>query len=339
MFLFAENYFFSVENARVVLFYGRVGSYKTLSVVATAYELLKTKRYARVYANIPVTFASSPPQGTTKFDFLNEGYSKDSIFIIDEAALFLSGRSDEIKKIFAFPRKQNQIFLLASVLPVKQISDYCHLFIKREWNLSLVGFPIMSFLSGESDKSPKKEKVSHWILNYSSYFQKYSSKFRPEQIEPIEQWRDRAALYDMRSKRIPIQAVKFFVVNSWGLGEKRQDLTRGEEDLCSLYVPSFDISYVSDKSLDLPKLKKKRNFSVLGTEFRFTFFIQAILLIYAAYVFVMFIGNMTNNEPPLTKWTQVEWINFLQGNPITTKAIGLPTPTPTVTVIQWRNIK
>lgn len=316
MFLLSDVYFSSVEGARVVLFYGRVGSYKTLQAVATAYALLKTGRYARCYANIPVTFATSPPEDVTKFDFMDERYSKDSIFIIDESALFLSGQHQQIKEIFAFPRKLNQVFLLASVLPTKQIRDYCHLFVHRNYNLSMIGLPLMTFLSSEEQKVNRKEKVSHMIFGYSRYFRKYSSKFRPDGMVPIDQWRDRAALYDSRSRKIPIQIVKYYVVNSWGYGERKKKLTEDEETLCNSYIPEYNLEYLNDENLDLPQLKQKKGFNLLGSEFKGGFFFQLMVIFYVAYVAIFFFGNTRTDDPPVTQWTLAQWGYFWQGKPV-----------------------
>lgn len=338
MFLLADNYLASVEGARVVLFYGRVGSYKTLQAVATAHTLLKTKRYARCYANIPVTFATSPPKNIEKFDFLSEAYAKDSIFIIDEAALFLTGRSEETKQIFSFPRKNNQIFLLASVLPVKQIADYCHLFVNRYYNFSMIGLPLMSFLSADNPKATRKEKISHFMINYSSYFQKYSSKYKPYSMYPVEQWRDRAALYDVQSRRIPVEIVKFYAVNPYGLGERRKNLDAGEKHLANAFLPEFELNYIDDKSLDLPRLQKSgKSFNFIGSEFRLGFLLQFLFIIYIAYIGIAFILSNKIDNQNLWLYDQENWIEFFTAKPITIKnEIAKPRPRPTVTVVEWR---
>lgn len=292
MFFLSDVYFQKVESARVILFYGQVGSYKTLSAVATAYSLLKTKRYQRVYANIPVMFASSPPLNIDSFDFLAD-YAANSIFIIDEAALFLTGKSSEIKEIFAFPRKLNQVFLLASVLPVKQIKDYCHYYVTRDFNYSMVGLPIMSFRSGELNQ---RKQPKHWIVFYSKYFSKYSSRYRPDSMLPIDQWRDRGVLYDVRSNKVPSQVVEYFELNSWGLAEKRSKLTEEERAYVDHYVPEFDTDYIFETEITLPKLKKKRTNNPIGTEFNFGFFLQFALFIYLAVVSVVYFSNMTGKE-------------------------------------------
>lgn len=338
MFLLSENYMSDVEANRVVLFYGSVGSYKTLQAVATAHALLKTKRFARCYANIPVTFASSPPRDLARFDFLDETYARDSIFIIDEAALFVTGKTDEIKQIFAFPRKNNQVFLLASVLPVKQIADFCHLFVHRNYNFSLIGLPLMSFLSAKQPKAQRKEKVSHFIFNYSYYFQKYSTKFKPESMYPIDQWRDRAILYDARSRKIPVEIVKFYCLNSYGLGERRKNLNKGEEHICNMLLPEFNLDYVDDKSLDLPKLQKKGNFlNFLGSEFRLGFLLQFVFIIYCAYIAIAFLANNTIEAQNVWIYSQENYVELLTGKPITLKRQNVTVkPKPTPKVIEWR---
>src|SRR3972149_2476031 len=158
-----------VEMSRVVLFHGEVGSYKTLSAIATARRLLKPGRYARVYSNTPCTFATSPPQQIDYFDFYAD-YALNSIFVIDEAGLLLKGDRREIDSVFAYPRHQNQVFLLASVLPVKQIRDYCNLFVHLRMNFSLIGIPLLQFKSGQLQQ---RKMPSHFLFLYSKYFRYY----------------------------------------------------------------------------------------------------------------------------------------------------------------------
>jgi len=317
MFFASDVFFAGVESARVVLFYGKVGSYKTLSAVATAHSLMKTRRYKQVMCNFPCTFATSPPIGINHFDFMNYNYAKDTIFIIDEAALFLSGKHDEVKAIFAFPRKLNQVFLLCSVLPVKEVTNYAHLFVKRHYNLSMIGIPALSFFSAESPKVPRKEMVSHWLLLYSQYYQKYASKYRPDSMFPIDQWRDRGALYDMRSRRIPDEVVKFYYLNSWGMGEKRKDLDEDQQGILDYYMPDFEVDYIFDKSLDLPRIKK-RTFSLnfLGSEFNWSFFVQVIIAIYAVFVLGSFLFHLSGKEQGFSQWTQKDVVNFFTGKPL-----------------------
>lgn len=313
MFIFADIYFAGVEGARVVLFHGRVGSYKTLSAVSTAHALLKTRRYKQLMCNFPCTFASSPPLGIDHFDFMNESYASDTVFIIDEAALFLSGKHEEVKKIFAFPRKLNQVFLLCSVLPVKEVTNYAHFYVKRHFNLSMIGIPAMSFFSSELPKVQRKDMVQHWIFNYSQYFQKYASKYRPDQLYPIEQWRDRGALYDKRSRRIDDKVVKFYYMTSWGLAEKRDNLKDFEKEILDTYMPDYDTSYIFDTALDLPRLKKKMGFNFIGSEFQFAFFFQVILMIYVAFIIGSFVFHLSGREKNFDQWTKQDYINFFTG--------------------------
>jgi hypothetical protein len=302
---------------------------------------MKSGRYQHCYANIPVTFASSPPKNIEKFNFLDEHYASNSIFIIDESALFLSGKHDEVKEIFAFPRKLNQVFLLASVLPTKQIKDYCHLFVNRSFNFSMIGFPMMSFVSGEYGQH---KPPFHLILFYSRYFQYYASKFRPESMYPLEQWRDRGALYDTSSKRVPIQAVRFYVINSWGLGEVRKNLTDEETDLLNFYVPKFDVSYLDDNKIELPKLKQKRSLNFIGTDFNPVFFIQLIIVLYLTFIGISYFGNMQVGDPPPGQWGWQEFKNLARGYSLQYKdeaqakeketKYALPTETPSR--IEWK---
>jgi hypothetical protein len=314
MFLFSDVYFHNVENARIVFYYGRVNSYKTLSAVATAYSLLKSGNYKQVYSNIPITFASSPPSYIPKgeFDFLSMDYSKDSIFIIDESAQFLSGEHSEIKRLYAYPRKMNQIFLLASALPTKQIETYCHCFCYRSIDFSLIGFPLLQFRVSPVFRANKNDLTTHYIFLYSRYFSKYNTRYRPESAYPINQYRDRGVLYDERSREIPPQISKFFTVNGYGEAERIKHLSLEDTDLVNSILPIFDTTSQVDEKQDYPKVKKSVKFGInfLGAEFRFSFFAYALGLVYVAMIMIHVLFTAGVNMKPVQKWGLCEYTNF-----------------------------
>lgn len=314
-FLFADVFLQKVESTRVVLFYGQVGSYKTLSAVATARSLLATGRYARVYANMPVTFASSPPDNCADkdFDFLAE-YARDSIFIMDEAGLFLSGQHKDIATMFAYPRHRNQVFLLCSKIETKNATNYADLFVHRDFNYSLMGLPIMSFRCG-SWKQQKQPK--HWVVFYSQYFRYYASKFDPTNVYPILQWRDNGVLYDERSRTVSRDIAKYFILNSWGQATKRKDLTEEENALVLEKLPEFEFDFENEK--EFPKMKRKANFNPIGTEFSFGMFAKFLLVIYFMWVATAFVFSWTPGRPPLQHWDKRNWQEFLSGSPVTRK--------------------
>jgi hypothetical protein len=306
MFVFADVYFHNVENARIVFYHGRVGSYKTLSAVATAYHLLKSGNYKRCYANIPVTFASSPPDYIEKgeFDFLNQDYATNSIFIIDESAQFLSGEHSEIKKLYAYPRKMNQVFLLASALPTKQIESYCHCFCFRSIDFSLIGLPLLQFRVSPSFRATKQDMSSHYILGYARYFGKYNTRYRPESAQPIKQYRDSGILYDERSREVIPQISKYFIVNQFGEAIRKPHLSLEEADLVNSILPIFDVSAMIDEKHDYPRVQKKVKFGLnfLGAEFRFSFLLYAIGLVYVALIMINTLFTATSDMTPPKNW-------------------------------------
>jgi hypothetical protein len=332
-----------VEANRVIFYYGRVGSYKTLMAVATAYTLMRSGRFQRCYANIPVSFASSPPKNIDKFDFLDYNYARDSIFIIDESALFLSGKHEEIKEIFAFPRKINQVFLLASVLPTKQITDYAHLFVKRGFNLPLIGLPLVQFMSTPHYKSSvRKEYISHWLFRPNRYYRKYSSKFRPESMYPIRQYRDSGTLYDSQSRVVPNDISKYFILDSWGQAVQKRNLSEYEENLIEQFLPTYDTSDIIDESSDFPAIKQQFSLRSLlsGGEFNISFLLQFLFVIYVIFTIIRFIGNIHGDDIPMQQWRKCEYVQLLRGAAINecktiptetqTQSITPTTPTPAV---------
>lgn len=314
MFLMSSEYMFMVEANRVVLYYGRVGSYKTLSAVATAFHLMKTGRFKRCYANIPVSFASSPPVPPAEFDFLDNNYASDSIYIIDESALFLSGRHEQIKEIFAFPRKINQVFLLASVLPTKQITDYAHLFVHRGYNLGMIGIPIIHFLSSTNYKtSQRKEKISHFLANPMRYYPKFNSKFRPESLHPIYQYRDSGILYDTFSRVVNPDITEYFFVDGWGQANRRKDLSPEESNYVNYYLPEYNTDDAIDEKNDFPRMKQKKSLRNLVTaEFNPMFVLQFLFIVYITITIIKFIGNTGKDEIPMTQWSTCDYAAVLQ---------------------------
>jgi len=336
MFVLADNYMFAVENARISLFYGRVGSYKTLSAVATAYKLLKSGRYKRVYSNIPCSFASSPPD-VEKFDFMNYEYASDSIFIIDESGLFLAGTHKEMSTVFAMPRKLNQVFLLASVIPTKQIQSYCHLFVTRSLNFSILGFPVLQFQSGGwLEKKPPK----HYIAFYAKYFPKFASKFRPDSMYPIRQFRDRGILYDRLSRPIPREIVQYYYLDSWSQAQRKRNLTPAQSAECDVYAPTFDTSHIFDTETEavIPKVKQQFSLKTIGTEFRISFFIKLALIIYLTAVGGSYVVKSTPQDPPIGQWTQGDIVQILQLKSLRDKPKSAPQPTitPERRIIEWK---
>jgi len=281
------------DTHATILFHGKGwGSYKTLSAVVTAWCLLKTGKYKRVYANIPVSFASSPPDDVeidyetghaVDFDFLAE-YSKDSIFIFDECWRSLKSYDPQlISEIFAFPRKLNQVYLMTSVIPIANFRAFSRAVVQKIFNFQIFGIPAVRMGFSVIDSGPKDKPLSFFLFPPTAFFGMYSTKFRPMSINPIAQYSDKGFIYDTESRPIPPRDHDLFELDSWGQAVPKKTRKLTDEQIARLEAlyPFFEPTW-SDPP-QLPTLKKRRSFSlqgILGTEFSFSFFIKASVLLW-----------------------------------------------------------
>lgn len=340
MLWFAEVFKYKLESSRVVYFYGEVGTYKTLSAIAAAKWLLSTGRYARVYANTPVSFASSPPDGCEgeNFDFMAD-YARDSIFVIDESGLFMKGTHESIKTMFALPRHRNQVFLLASVIPNKNAQDYCQLFVTYTWKLSMFGLPVIIFRSG-AWKQAEKRQPRHWLVGFKGYFPLYVSKFDPVSAGPIDQWHDKGAVYDARSNRVPLDIVHLYQINNWGFAEPKKRLKPEEQVLIDAHIKRFDTSGVWTKVENMPRLRRKRRLlPSLSADFSLGITVRVIFFIYILVVMGRFM-LISNHDTMPHEFTSSQWQNFLMlqdpGPPVQAASPPSQAAPEQAAPLQWR---
>lgn len=297
MLIAANVYLQQATNIPVVTFLGRWGSYKTLCAVATANYLLKTKRFEAVYANLPVSFASTPPVKPDEFDFRAD-YARNKIFIIDEAwQSFGTYDVKLIRDIFAFPRHRNQAFLLTSALPLPNIRAYSHFFVEKHFNYQILLMPLVG-MQCHSDKDKKPSKF--FIAFPSMWFGRYSTKFDAETMSPIAQYRDSGVLYNIRSQPIPREASQFFYLNQWGLAEKRDNLNPHEDKIASMFEARFDVADQVNAIFDIPKVKRKRKLSMqnmFSTEFSVSFALVFVMIAYVLLSSMIYAWHFSPDNP------------------------------------------
>lgn len=263
------------EKFSIVMFTGEGwGSYKTYTAVVTAYLLLKTGKYERCYANIPVSFAVSPPVGIKKFDFL-ANYARNSIFIFDEVWTNLAKYDPKlVRDVFAFPRKNNQVFLMTSVLAVDNFSTYTRGIVTKYANLQPMGIPLlwMKLFKIEDyqrrySKRGKKKTTNLFVIFPFTAFGWYNTKFQPSSIEPIKQYQDEGILYDGESRPIPPLFHVLFELDQFGVAKAKHKLTNGQSLVLNQFYPQQ--KYIMPKTVPrLPVKKKVGNpiKAILGTE-------------------------------------------------------------------------
>jgi hypothetical protein len=280
--LAASVYLQQAKNIPVTTFLGRWGSYKTLTAVATAHSLLRSGKFEKCYANFPVSFASTPPVLGDEFDF-EAPYSHNTIFILDEAwSAFMSYDPARLKKIFAFPRKRNQSFLLTSVLPLANLKAYSHFFVEKFFNWQVFLVPLVT-MEAYSAKDTKPSKF--YIFYPGKWFRYYSSRYPAQSIYPIAQFRDSGVMYHNDTYQpIPPERAKYFVLNSWGLAEERPDLPPPVQYYIRRLYPRFNtLDQLRVKFPDPPKVKRKKELhlsSFVSTEFNISFMLKFLLIIY-----------------------------------------------------------
>lgn len=347
MFIAANVYMQQALNIPVVTFLGRWGSYKTLTAVATAYYLLKSKRFEAVYSNLPVSFASTPPVPPDEFDFRAD-YARNKIYIIDEAwQSFGTYDVKLIREIFAFPRHRNQSFLLTSALPLANIRAYSHFFVEKHFNYQILLMPLVGMQCySVKDKKPSK----FFILFPSRWFTSYSTKFDAETMAPIAQYRDSGVLYNMRSQPIPREASQFFQLNQWGQAEIRPNLQSHELKIASMFDAKFEIDENAlKKDFDVPKVKRKRELkmtNLFSTEFSVSFVLVFLSLSYIVLSTFIYVFHFSPDNPNVLtcnnaaksfllmrkfkKDTCTQEANQNEQTETTNyKTITLPSPTPT----------
>jgi len=187
MIFMSDMLFLELPLMRTTLFMGRRGSGKTLVAVAIAKELLNRGMVERVYANIPLTFGDNPPSNLKRpndFDFQAD-YAQDAVFLLDEAWIgFMDFNKDLIRNLFAYPRHNNQFFLLTSVLPMSQIATYCFHYVKMRWNGNTFGLPIRWMFAMTASY---KEKTNFYLVNESEYYSDYDTTYNAKHIFPVRQ--------------------------------------------------------------------------------------------------------------------------------------------------------
>lgn len=184
MILMSDMLFLELPLMRTTLFYGRRGSGKSLVAVAIAKELKKRGMVDKVYSNIPLFFGDTPPQLGADFDF-QAPYARDSVFLLDEAWIGLMDFDKNlVRKLFAYPRHNNQYFLLTSVLPMSNINSYCFHYVKMKWNGNTFGLP---FRWMYAQTATYKEKTNFYLINEKTYYSDYDTEYNATHIYPIRQ--------------------------------------------------------------------------------------------------------------------------------------------------------
>ena len=337
----------------IVLFTGKGwGSFKTYTAIVTAYLLLKSGKYERCYSNIPFILATSPPVGVSgpfaifenehkpkptniindkkgenpnktklvPFDYLAD-YARDSIFIFDEVwTAFSTYDPKMIQKVFAYPRKMNQLYLMTSVLPLSNFSAFTRGVVTKVINLQPIGIPFLSMKLNSMEDHKTKRKVSKFFIfsdNGSTTirvffpftaYKWFNSKFQPFSIDPIEQYQDMGILYDDHSNPIPPEFHCLFDLDQFNQATRKKNLTGGKATLQNQYYPKAIYSF-PESIKEYPNIKKKtKNYvtKFLGTEVNygmaFTSFLGFWLFISMVYYLLFFAGSfgdksLVNNYP------------------------------------------
>ena len=181
--ILADQFLRNAELFRTTLFAGRTGSGKTLLAAIVAKMFKDTGIVRRVYSNIPISFGDNPPD--CRFDFQAE-YARNAAFLFDEAWLgLMSFDKNAIMRIFAFPRKNNQVFLLTSVLPLSSVSKYCFHNVTRSRNLQYFGIPLLSYRSEIVGSGDKPENFALFLPHL--HYDIYDTTATPSDLYPIIQ--------------------------------------------------------------------------------------------------------------------------------------------------------
>jgi len=196
MLLNSADYIQNILDFRSTVFRGGVGSGKTLLACATALHLLKTRRVRRIYSNIPFVYASSPHPAaieTTEIDgvkFASFNWQHptayNAAYVMDEAWVGLGDyKKGAIRKIFAFPRKGNQVFLLTSVLELQGVSRYVFHYVDLYLSTLSVGVPFRVYSSSILHSEYKPLKFS--LVLERELYGTFDTDSRPSSLNPIMQ--------------------------------------------------------------------------------------------------------------------------------------------------------
>jgi len=179
----------NIRFFRSSLFWGRTGSGKTLVAVAVAHWLKQAGYAEKCFSNIPLSFGDTPPPDAFdkegRYNFQHPS-ARDAVFLLDEAWLNLMDFSPhQIKRIFAFPRHNNQFFLMTSVLPLSSVNKYIFHYIFRLRDLTRIGIPLRLYssqITGYRDKP-----VNFGLAFERRFYPRYDTLYNPMDINPIVQ--------------------------------------------------------------------------------------------------------------------------------------------------------
>lgn len=172
-YLYPDNPIIYALGYRVVAFIGRYGSGKSLSAVALVHSLLNGNYgFRSIIANMPLSIPGF--NLVRKYNDRPSEWPESSVILIDEAwqHLFLDATPNQIKSFLAYLRKNNNVLLLTSVLPLsRRISGVT---IMRHYNLQVVGINlwVMSINLPSTDPSV-------YYVNPVNYYGMYDTKYIP----------------------------------------------------------------------------------------------------------------------------------------------------------------
>lgn len=163
---------------RTVWFGGRYGGGKTSLAVWLALGLVEQRYASTIISNLPLALDGEQIIGREE-----ARSASDAVLILDEGwqELEVGSSNRSIKEWLAFLRKQNQIVLLPSVLPLaRQVSVFT---VERRFNGYPFGLPIWVYrwrLNTGAITRRSSELGWLWWVRPSDVFGVYDHEYRPD---------------------------------------------------------------------------------------------------------------------------------------------------------------